>query len=106
MDVQFNTDNQIEATEALEARANEIVEAALGRFSGHLTRIELHLADENSPQKGGSNDIRCTMEARPEGLRPLAATHHDADPDAAMRGAAKKLQRALDSEFGKLDARR
>jgi len=106
MDVQFNTDNQIEATEALEARANEIVEAALGRFSDHLTRVELHLADENSPAKGGSADIRCTMEARPEGLRPLAVTHHDADPDAAMRGAAKKLQRALDNEFGKLDARR
>jgi len=106
MDVQFNTDNQIDATPAMEARANEIVESALGRFSAHLTRIELHLADENSPAKGGSADIRCTMEARPEGLRPLAVTHHDADPDAAMRGAAKKLQRALDNEFGKLDARR
>jgi hypothetical protein len=46
------------------------------------------------------------MEARPQGLRPIAASHHDADPDAAMRGAAKKLARALDNEFGKLDARR
>ncbi len=106
MELLFNTDNQIDATEAMEARANEIVDSALGRFEHHLTRIELHLADENSPQKGGSADIRCTMEARPEGLRPLTATHHDANPDAAMRGAAKKLQRALDNEFGKLDARR
>jgi hypothetical protein len=87
------------------ARA-EIVDGALSRFAARLTRVELHLADENSPAKGGSADIRCTLEARPEGLRPLAVTHHDADPDAAMRGAAKKLARALDSEFGKLDARR
>ncbi len=106
MELQFNTSNQIAATPQMEARAAEIVTAALSRFAAHLTRVELHLADENSPAKGGAADIRCTIEARPEGLRPLAATHHDADPEAAMRGAAKKLARALDSEFGKLDARR
>lgn len=106
MELQFNTDNQIEATEALEARAREIVEGALSRFAGRLTRVELHLADENSPAKGGAADIRCTMEARPEGMRPMAVRHHDADPEAAMRGAARKLSRALDNEFGKLDARR
>jgi len=106
MELQFNTDNQIEADAAMEARAREIVDGALSRFASRLTRVELHLGDENSPQKGGSADIRCSMEARPEGLRPIAVTHHDADPDAAMRGAAKKLSRALDNEFGKLDARR
>jgi hypothetical protein len=106
MDLQFNTDNQIDGTGDMEARAREIVDGALSRFAGRLTRVELHLADENSPAKGGSADIRCTMEARPEGLKPMAVTHHDADPDAAMRGAAKKLVRALDSEFGKLDKRR
>jgi hypothetical protein len=106
MDLQFNTDNQIDGTGDMEARAREIVDGALSRFAGRLTRVELHLADETSPAKGGSADIRCTMEARPEGLKPMAVTHHDADPDAAMRGAAKKLVRALDSEFGKLDKRR
>jgi hypothetical protein len=106
MELQFNTSNQIDATPEMEARAAEIVEGALSRFASRLTRVELHLGDENSPQKGGSADIRCTLEARPEGLRPMAVTHHDADPDAAMRGAAKKLARALDNEFGKLDARR
>ena len=106
MDIQFNTDNQIDGDAAMEARAREIVEGALGRFAARLTRVELHLADENSPAKGGAADIRCTMEARPEGLRPMAVTHHDADPEAAMRGAARKLARALESEFGKLDDRR
>ena len=87
MDIQFNTDNQIDGDAAMQARAREIVEGALARFAARLTRVELHLADENSPAKGGSADIRCTMEA-------------------AMRGAARKLARALDSEFGKLDDRR
>ena len=106
MELQFNTSNQVTATPEMEARAREIVEGALSRFARRLTRVELHLGDENSPQKGGSADIRCSLEARPEGLRPIAVTHHDADPDAAMRGAARKLARALDNEFGKLDARR
>lgn len=106
MDLQFNTDNQIDGDAAMQARAQEIVDGALSRFAARLTRVEVHLADENSPAKGGSADIRCTLEARPEGLRPLAVTHHDADPDAAMRGAARKMVRALDSEFGKLDDRR
>ncbi len=106
MQFQFNTSNQVAGSAGMEARAREIVDGALGRFAPRLTRVELHLDDENSPAKGGSADIRCSMEARPQGLRPLAATHHDADPDAAMRGAAKKLARALDTEFGRLDARR
>jgi hypothetical protein len=106
MDLQFNTDNQIDGDAAMQDRAREIVDGALSRFAARLSRVELHLADENSPAKGGSADIRCTLEARPEGLRPLAVTHHDADPDAAMRGAARKMVRALKSEFGKLDDRR
>lgn len=106
MDIQFNTDNQIEGDATMAARAREIVEGALSRFASRLTRVEVHLADENSTTKGGSTDIRCAVEARPQGLRPLTVTHHDADPDAAMRGAAKKLVRALETEFGKLDARR
>ena len=106
MEIQFNTANQVTATPEMEARAREIVDGTLARFASRLTRVELHLGDENSPAKGGAADIRCSMEARPQGLRPIAASHNDADPDAAMRGAAKKLARALDNEFGKLDARR
>lgn len=106
MEILFNTSNQIDATEAMEAEAREQVGRTLRRFQGRLTRVELHLSDENSPQKGGSHDIRCAMEARPEGLRPIAVTHEGADPKEAVRGAAQKLARALDSELGKLDSRR
>jgi ribosome-associated translation inhibitor RaiA len=106
MDIQFNTSNQIRTGEGIEAVAREQVEHALGRFSSRLTRVEVHLSDQNSAAKGGADDIRCTMEARPEGLRPIAVSHDGADPVEALRGAAQKLARALESEFGKLDARR
>ncbi len=106
MEILFNTSNQIEATDAMEAEARDQVGRALARFESQLTRVELHLSDENSPRKGGAQDIRCALEARPEGLRPIAVTHDGADPKEAVRGAAQKLARALASEFGKLDQRR
>jgi len=46
------------------------------------------------------------LEARPEGLRPIAVTHHDATLKLAVSGAATKLRAALDREFGMLDARK
>jgi hypothetical protein len=55
--------------------------------------------------KGGADDIHCTVEARPEGMQPQTVTHNDANVDAALRGASKKLRALLDSEFGKLGRR-
>ena len=40
--------------------------------------------------KGGADDIRCTIEARPEGMQPQVVTHSDANVEAALRGGAKK----------------
>lgn len=105
MQIQLNTDAHITGDERLGKVASDIVQAELGHFAGRLSRIEVHLADENAA-KGGADDIRCTMEARPEGMHPQTVVHHDANPAAALRGAAKKLRALLDSAFGRLDARR
>ena len=56
-------------------------------IAGHATRIEVHLADVNAA-KGGNDDIRCTIEARPEGMQPQTVTHTDASVEAALRGGA------------------
>ncbi|MCX7644088.1 MAG: HPF/RaiA family ribosome-associated protein [Rhodobacteraceae bacterium] len=106
MEIQLNTANGIRTGEALEAAVRQELEHTLGRFAGRLTRIEVHLSDQNSPAKGGADDIRCTLEARPEGLRPVAVSHDAARIAEALRGAAQKLARALEAEFGKLDRRR
>lgn len=106
MDIQFNTANQFRAGEALEAAVREEVSRALGRFAGRLTRVEVHLSDQNSTARGGADDIRCAIEARPEGMRPVAVTHDAAGPAEAVRGAAQKLARALETQLGKLDRRR
>jgi len=64
----------------------------------------VHLVDANGA-KGGADDIHCTIEARPEGLRPQTVTHADADIPAALRGGGKKIRALLESEFGKLSRR-
>jgi len=104
MHIQVNTDRNIQGDQRLEEIAEQIVTQAVANLASRLTRIEVHLQDENA-QKSGPDDIRCAIEARPEGLRPLTVTHNDSAIEPALRGAAKKLKALLDSEFGKLDRR-
>lgn len=75
MQIQINVDRNIEGHEALTAQVSGAVQSALSRISEHITRVEVHLSDENSNKKGGNDDMRCVMEARVEGHRPIAVTH-------------------------------
>ena len=55
MQIQINTDHHIEGHEALVAWATGEVKTALSRHSDHVTRVEVHLSDENG-HKSGPND--------------------------------------------------
>lgn len=101
MQVQVNTDNRVEGHEEFVTGVQATVEDALSRFAEHITRVEVHVGDENA-QKGGANDKRCVMEARPAGRAPIAVTHTASDIDGAVEGAAKKLQTALGRTLDKL----
>ena len=101
MQVQI-TDRNIEGHEALVIQVSGVVEGALSRLSDHITRVEVHLSDENSDKKGGNDDLRCTMEARLEGRKPIAVTHQGATLDQAVDGATDKLTRSIDSALGRL----
>ena len=95
MHIQFNTDHNIPAHEVLAAHVRSIVEDALSRFSEHITRVEVHLSDENG-DKGGPDDKRCMMEVRLEGRQPVAVTHQAASGEQAIDGAADKLTRLVE----------
>jgi ribosome-associated translation inhibitor RaiA len=105
MQVQINSDHTIAGHENLVTYVKNIVESTLGRVSDHITRVEVHLSDENS-HKGGRNDKRCVMEARLEGCHPMAVTHQAAILDQAINGAAEKLIRAIDRILGRLHDQR
>ena len=102
MQIQINTDDNIEGREALADQVRGVVENALSRFSDHITRVEVHLSDENSDKKGGNDEMRCMMEARIEGRQPIAVTHQAASLDQAVDGAADKLTRLIESTLGRL----
>lgn len=102
MQIQLNTDANIQGHESLAAQVSSTVENALQRYSDHITRVEVHLSDENSDKKGGNEDMRCALEARLEGRKPIAVTHHAATLDQAVDGAADKLHRLVQSTLGRL----
>jgi len=101
MQIQVNTDESVEGREAMAAGVEAVVSATLAQFSEHLTRVEVHISDENAG-KGGQRDKRCMMEARPAHQKPVAVTHEAATVDEACIGAAKKLRSLLETQLGKL----
>lgn len=102
MQIQVNTGNGLDNSEALERWASSHLSDALARFGHDVTRVEVQLSDENSARKGAA-DIRCAMEARLAHHQPLAVTHHAENQDLAFRGASQKLQSLLAHTLGKLD---
>lgn len=101
MKIQVNTDENIEGGEELSARVSAEIRTHLDRFSEHITRIEVHLSDEDGDKSGGP-DKRCLMEARIEGRQPEVASERATTLEGAYSGAAKKLQRVLQSTLGRL----
>jgi ribosome-associated translation inhibitor RaiA len=102
--VQIHTDPTIRSSEELTAQVEALVTGTLERFSDRISRVQVHLGDENG-SKGGNNDKRCMMEARLDGRPPIAVTQQAATLDQAMDGAAEKLERSIDSMLGRLDDR-
>ena len=82
-------------------QAEAAVERTLGHLAEHITRVEVHLSDENG-KKGGSHDKRCMMEARLEGRQPSAVTYEAKTIDQAIDGAAGKMKSSLDHTLGRL----
>ena len=100
MQFQFNSDSSVMGTENVAERIEAQVRERLARFEDKLTRLEVHVRDENGA-KGGGDDKTCTIEARPAGGRPIGVTEHAGDVDAAARSAATTLAHRLERHFGK-----
>jgi ribosomal subunit interface protein len=103
--IQINTDDNITNTDALTGHVESVVKDALDRFADQITRVVVHLSDENSDKKSGSADIRCLLEARLAGLQPISVSAEAATVAQAVDGATRKLKRSLDSTLGRRDRR-
>ena len=102
MQVQFNSDSSVMGTENVAERIEAAVREKLSRFEDRLTRLEIHVRDENG-RKGGADDKACTIEARPRGGRAIGVTEHAVTVDDAARKAASTLAQRLERHFGKAE---
>jgi ribosome-associated translation inhibitor RaiA len=100
MQFQFNSDSSVMGTQEVAERIEATVRQKLARFEDRLTRVEVHVSDENAA-KGGADDKACMIEARPRGGKPLGVTAHAAKVDDAARKAANTLAERLARHFGK-----
>lgn len=106
MKIQVNSDNHIDVTAGMIERIEEQLENKLRRFVPHISRIEVHLTDENSSSKSGGDDVRCRLEARLNARDPMIVTDEGTSVMHALNGSVEKLRAALSSVFGKLESRR
>ena len=99
------SDKHIDSDKRTQDWVTATVEVTLERHLEDLTRVEVHLSDENGG-KAGPKDKRCKMEARPKGHQPILVSHDADSLTQAVEGAAEKLEHALEHLFGKLRGKR
>jgi len=100
MKIQFNTDKTINGDEKHEQYFTDIIAEELDRFESHITRIEVHLSDENGNKSGNSN-MRCLLEARIEKRQPIVVSSQADTIESALSTAINKLKTSLDTILGR-----
>ena len=101
MKIQFNTDKNVNASKELSVMVTAFLSEELRRFNYQITKLEVHLSDEDGPKKG-HNDKRCMLEARLEGMQPIAVTDYANTHEQALIGATDKLKSSLETILGRL----
>jgi hypothetical protein len=98
--IQINTDKNINGTQELIAHLSTVLKDNLGRFDEHVTRLEVHVSDENGSKDIG-NDKKCVLEARLKGADPVVVSTVADTPHSAVKSAAEKMLHLLEKTFEK-----
>jgi ribosome-associated translation inhibitor RaiA len=101
--IQVNTDRHTDGSTELTVQVEAALEGALTRFSDRITRVEVHLSDENGSQKSGGSDKRCVLEARLAGMQPIKVSADGPSHELALDGAMKNLAKLLGRTLERLD---
>ncbi|MGE9311543.1 hypothetical protein ACLOAU_07850 [Niabella sp. CJ426] len=101
MIIQLHADRSLSIHEAYASKLSGVISRELDRFADLLTRVELHLADENAQRKT-KEDKKCTIEAKLKSKHPVAVTNHGDTYDNAVTGAILKLKASLNTIIGKM----
>lgn len=101
MTIQINTDNNVDVHETYQVQLKDVLSEELSRFDEHITRLEVHLSDENG-NKESEDDKKCMIEARLKGRQPIAVSDVANTYDQAVNSAIDKLKTSLDTILGRL----
>lgn len=100
MNIEIRTDKNIKNSERLISYIRTSLNEKFQRHGEKITHFSVHISDENAA-KGGEEDLRCMIEARPAGIKPVAVSHKATNIDAAIHGAVVRLKHSLDHIFEK-----
>lgn len=100
MNIEIRTDKNIQNSERLIEYVRAELNTEFQRHSEKITHFSVHFSDENG-LKGGDDDIKCMIEARPAGLKPVVVHHKGHNIDTAIHGAIDRLKRSLEHVFEK-----
>ncbi len=104
--VLVKTDNHVAGSDQLSAEIESMIHGSLDRFAQRITRVEAKLFDDNSREKDGTEDMRCVIETRPSGLKPIVVSHRAATIDQAANGAVEKTKKSLQRTLGRRQHRK
>jgi hypothetical protein len=100
MKIQFNTDKTITGNEKDQLYFSSLIADGLENLESHISRIEVHLSDENG-KKEGLNSKRCLLETRLEGRQPIAVSCQEDTVELAISSAIDKLKASLETIIGR-----
>lgn len=100
MHIQFNSGNNVAYNKEFKESLILLISDELNRFEDFITRLEIHLSDEDG-KKNGQKDKRCLIEARFKGLQPIAVSDEADTHEFAVIGAVGKLKSSLNTISGR-----
>jgi hypothetical protein len=101
MTIQINTDHNISENENQIDSLKKLIRDSLERYGEHITRIEVHISDENG-KKEGPNNKRCVLEVRLEDREPIAVIGLGNSIEEALNDAIGKITASLNTILGKI----
>ncbi len=94
MQIQINP-GSVTTTSAIESHISDRVQHSLKTLLEEVTRVEVHLHDDDGRDRKGELAKRVTMEARPRGGDPIVVHATGRDLYEVVSDAAGKLERAV-----------
>ncbi len=104
MDIIINTDHSLDSSDKMISYFKEEITKELKNFSDIITRVELHITDENGP-KTNLDNIKCKIEARLKGRQPLVVSGKADKVEKAISSCTSKMKSVLNTKVGKLSNR-